>query len=80
MCIMGDERIIDTIDGDILVRTAYDCDTSCSYLEFYEKTGYDEEAFPWTYLCESDRVFDDDLEDVDEDVLVDLYCEAVMNM
>lgn len=74
-----EKRIIDTVDGDILVKTAYDCDTDCSYLEFYERDGYDEELFPWKFVAECTREVYDDLEDIPEDVLADLYYEAVIN-
>lgn len=74
------ERIIDTVDGDILVRTAFDYDSGCSYLEFYEKTGYEEELFPWSFVAESDRVIESSLDETPDSVLEDLYYEALANV
>lgn len=67
------ERIIDTTDGEILVKTAYDCDTDTSYAEFYERDGYDEECFPWKFVSEAP--FDGDLDEITDDELEELYYE-----
>lgn len=64
-------RVIDTIDGDVLVKTAYDCDTDCSYLEFFVRDGYDEELFPWKFVGETP--FSDDIDEMTDDELEQIY-------
>ena len=71
------ERIIETIDGEILVKTACDYESGCSLLDFYKRDGYDEEAFPWTFACEANGYLTKSLEDYTDEELAEMYYDAV---
>lgn len=68
-------RIIETIDGDVLVKTAYDCDTDCCYLEFFVRDGYDEELFPWKFVGETP--FIGGIDKLTDDELVQIYHDEI---
>lgn len=67
-------RKIDTIDGEVLCKSA--SDSASNYVEFYKRDGYDDEACPYTFVCDSDVIFVNFAEMTDDE-LEDLYYESM---
>ena len=69
------ERKIDTTDGIVLCKYAYDVNTSSEYIEFYIKDGFDEEVFPYTFVGETNMT--KGFDEYTDNELEDLYYESV---
>ena len=70
-----DERIIDTVDGEVKAVKTYDPENNwAAYIEFYKKTGCDEEADPWEYEGES-MDMPKDFDDFTDEELEEVYYE-----
>lgn len=70
-----DKRKIETADGIVLCKTAFDTDTNTDYIEFYLHNGEEESMFPYDYVGESTMM--KDFSAYTDSELVGLYYESV---
>ena len=63
-------RVIDTIDGRIGLKTAYESGTDKTFTDVYQEGNDPECAFNWDYIGSIDYV---DLDFASDEVLEDMY-------